>query len=386
MRALCSGNSVRFLDGALVVAVVSSLVVALAAVAAEPKSATKLLTIDDLYCLDAPRSPALSPDGRRLAYARVWIDPQTKRERQSLWLVEGRGESAKAVEASEPDGRSPVFSPNGRWIAFLSTRPRPEGWKQTPAAPPESDAATDVWLTDGSTVIPLAGPDKPYGRVFNDGFYGRVAFSPDGRQLAFVADDGADPRTPGEIAADVQIVRPDQGEGYAGYGPAQIWVAELSPLPSQGRGTGGEGSSVAKFAAASIRRLTHDDVWYGDPQWLRDGKSLIVHANKTADRESVRYSINKNFDLWQIDVTATADGKHAVRQLTTGPGPEVSPRVSSDGRRIVCLSVPRKGSLAAPLGEPPEADGPRGDRASVPVGSLRCAGGSVGSLRHRFPP
>src|SRR5262249_31790875 len=57
------------------------------------------------------------------------------------------------------------------------------------------------------------------------------------------------------------------------------------------------------------------------------------------DRESARYSINKNFDLWAIDVKA-----RKLRQLTSGPGPEVSPRFSPDGKRIACLSVPRKGS------------------------------------------
>src|SRR5258708_6904769 len=84
-----------------------------------------------------------------------------------------------------------------------------------------------VALAEGRSSVPLAGPDKPYGRVFNDGFYGRVAFSPDGRKLVFVADDGRDPRTPDEIEAGVLVERPDQGEGYTGYRPAQIWVAEL---------------------------------------------------------------------------------------------------------------------------------------------------------------
>ena len=27
-----------------------------------------------------------------------------------------------------------------------------------------------------------------------------------------------------------------------------------------------------------------------------------MHANKTDDRESVRYSINKDFDIWALDV------------------------------------------------------------------------------------
>ena len=51
--------------------------------------------------------------------------------------------------------------------------------------------------------------------------YGRVAFSKDSTKLVFVADDGADPRTREEFENDVEIVRPDQGDGYTGYGPAQ---------------------------------------------------------------------------------------------------------------------------------------------------------------------
>lgn len=186
----------------------------------------------------------------------------------------------------------------------------------------------DLWLipSTGGTAIPLAGPDKKHGRVFHDPFYGRIAFSPDGKKLAFVADDSADPRSPDEVQNNVRIVRPDQGEGYTGYGPAQIWIAHLEDRPG-------------KFAAAKIDRLTRDDVWYGDPQWSKDGRTLVVHANKTPERESVRYSINRNFDLWAIDV---ANGQQ--RQLTFGPGPEVSPRVSPDGKTIACLSVPRKGS------------------------------------------
>jgi len=286
------------------------------------------LAIEDLYRLDSRGGLVLSPDGRRGAFVRTWIDVSSKRERSSLWLVEEQPHRARPLEKGEPDARDPVFSPDGKWLAFLSSRPRPDGWKQTPAAPPESDAAVDVWLLslDGGPAVPLAGPDKPHGRVFHDGFYGRLAFSPHGRRLAFVADEGRDPRSDDEKADDVRLVRPDQGEGYTGYGPAQIWVASLSAKPDG-------------HAAERIERLTRDDVWYGDPQWAPDGGSLVVHANRTADRESVRYSINKNYDLWAIDVRT-----RALKQLTSGVGPEVSPRFAPDGKRLACLSVPRKGS------------------------------------------
>jgi dipeptidyl aminopeptidase/acylaminoacyl peptidase len=327
-------------------AVALTLLVTLATLspAQAPPARKTPLRVEDLYLFDAPKSPVLFPNGKQPAYIRSWIDTKTKQERNSLWIVAGGKVKTRPMEDGEPDARAPVVSPDGKWIAFLSTRPRPDGWKQIAPAPAASDPATDIWLisADGGPAMPLGGPDKLYGRVFNDGFYGRVAFSPDGKKLVFIGDDGADPRTAKETANGVTILRPDQGEGYTGYGAAQIWVAELServgpPLTPDPSPQGGEGRKA--FAARKIERLTNDDVWYGDPQWSPDGKTIAVHANKTNDRESVRYSINRNFDIWAIDVATKKQ-----TQLTTGPGPEVSPRWSPDGKRIACLSIPRKGS------------------------------------------
>lgn len=295
-----------------------------------PSDQKQLLSVDDLYLLEGPRHAVLSPDQQSLAYIRRWIDQETREERFSLWLAREPSDRGRPLETGEPDARTVTFSPDGKWLVIRSTRPRPDRWQPTPSVPPESEPATDIWLvsTEGAAAIPLAGPEKPYGRVFHDPFYGGVAFSPDGRHLAFIADDGKDPRTQEEIESNVIVVRPDQGEGYTGYQNAQVWLAELDPRPE-------------RQAALSIRRLTDDEIWYGDPRWTPDGKYLICHANKSGDVESVRFSINKNFDLWAIDV-ATAE----QHQMTTGIGPEVSPRVSPDGKKIICLSSPRQGPHA----------------------------------------
>ena len=290
----------------------------------EPK-VKRPLAIEDLFRLERIRTTALSPDGKTLFYERQWVDDNGQ-ERHSLLRIDAG--SPRVIPWEKEDARTPVWSPDGKWVAFLSTRLRRKEWAQTPATAPEVEPATDIWLTrvDGGETIPLAGPDKPYGRVFNDGFYGRVAFSPDGTKLVFIADDGKERRTAEENAAGVEVVRPDQGEGYTGYGTAQVWVAHLADNPKD-------------YAAKRIERLTHDEVWYGDPQWSPDGRRLVVVANKSADRESVRFSINKNFDLYTINLETKGQ-----RRLTDGPGPEVSPRWSPDGKSIACLSIPRKGS------------------------------------------
>lgn len=303
---------------------VISLLIGTTSPAAEPT----LISIDDLYRFDSPQGLVVSPDGSSGVYSRRWADRDSRTIRFSLWQVENDNANCRALEAGEPDARSPMLSPDGKWIVFLSTRPFPDGKPAVDAVPPYSDPATDLWImpASGGKAIPLAGREKPYGRVFSDPFYGNIAFSPDGRRLVFVADDGLDSRTPAEIANQVQIVREDQGEGYEGYGPAQIWIADLLQQPTD-------------VAASNVIRVTNDDTWYGDPQWTPDARSLIAHANRSGQQESVRYSINQNYDLWRIRI---ADG--SLEQLTTGPGPEVSPRISPDGQRLACLSIPRKGS------------------------------------------
>jgi dipeptidyl aminopeptidase/acylaminoacyl peptidase len=287
-----------------------------------------LIRIDDLYRFDAPQGVVVAADGKSAIYSRRWNDRKERTVRYALWRSEGDAAHAKPLEAGEPDGRSPVLSPDGKWIAFLSTRPLPDGKPGFTPVPPYSDTATDIWLMPaaGGKAIPLTERGRPYNHVFSDPFFGNLAFSPDGKRLVFVADEARDERTPEEAANNVQVVRRDGGEGYEGYGPAQVWIADLAEEPGE-------------VAATRVTRITSDDFWYGDPQWAEEGKAIIVHANRTKEQEAVRYSINQNYDLWRIDLK---DG--SLLQTTFGPGPDVSPRISADGKRLLYLTIPRRGS------------------------------------------
>jgi dipeptidyl aminopeptidase/acylaminoacyl peptidase len=203
--------------------------------------------IEDLYRTDVAVGAITIRDGQSVIYVRQRVDPQTRTVKQSLWRVDA-GNEPRPVETGEPDASSPMLSPDGKGIVFLSTRPFDDGTSAALPVPAYSDPAVDIWFLplDGSRAIPLGGKGKPYGRVITDSFYGRVSFSPDGKRLLFVADDGRDRRTEQERRNNVIVVRDDQGEGYEAYGPTQVWVADLLDEPNV-------------KAAGRVTRLTPDD-------------------------------------------------------------------------------------------------------------------------------
>src|SRR5690242_7276792 len=59
-----------------------------------------------------PRMPALSPDGKKIAF--VW--------RGDIWTAESSGGRAYPLTSHVDLDSYPVFSPDGKWIAFSSTR------------------------------------------------------------------------------------------------------------------------------------------------------------------------------------------------------------------------------------------------------------------------
>jgi hypothetical protein len=145
-----------------------------------------------------PRDPRLSPDGNRLLLV-------TGQENDGdLWSYDLSGRPPIPL-ALPNDNRSPVWSPDGKQVAFfvreMSTvmAVAADGSERTPRPLRAQSAAPQVWSAAGElllvTLIPpdiVATPAAPTGEVRNvvasESFEFDPALSPNGRWLAYVSN------------------------------------------------------------------------------------------------------------------------------------------------------------------------------------------------------
>ncbi|HZD05758.1 MAG TPA: DPP IV N-terminal domain-containing protein, partial [Longimicrobiales bacterium] len=108
---------------AVAVAVAATVAAVRGPVAAqETTGAGHVLRPADVFGLEWAADPQVSPDGRRVVYARSFFDIMTDRARSNLWIVDvASGEQRPLTTGNENDG-SPRWSPSGDRLLYVSSR------------------------------------------------------------------------------------------------------------------------------------------------------------------------------------------------------------------------------------------------------------------------
>ncbi|MGH9455958.1 MAG: hypothetical protein ACRD2O_18550, partial [Terriglobia bacterium] len=113
------------------------------------------LTLDDLFNSVDIGPIQLSPDGRDVVIPTARADWERSRFRSDLWLYRTAPDGTASLIALTRSGhdRRPAWSPDGRWIAFLSDRGSGE---ETPGAP-KPKPVPQVYLISaaGGEAVPL---------------------------------------------------------------------------------------------------------------------------------------------------------------------------------------------------------------------------------------
>ena len=111
-------------------------------------------TFDDVLSIKAVQAAQLSPDGRTVIYTvREWVDEKDMKEsRTHIWRVLTDGSSpARQITFGEKGESLPQFSPDGKFITFVSARGGADAKPQIHVMPIEGGEA---WkLTDAKESV-----------------------------------------------------------------------------------------------------------------------------------------------------------------------------------------------------------------------------------------
>ncbi|SNS22860.1 Dipeptidyl aminopeptidase/acylaminoacyl peptidase [Geodermatophilus pulveris] len=260
---------------------------------------------DDVALLRSPGVPTVSPDGRMAVVAVTRADLGGDADRSRLWAVPTDGSAPARPLTTGARDTDPVFSPDGRWVAYRAADP--DGRPQLHLLPTAGGAPRQL------TAHPLGA--------------GRPVWSPDSRRLAYTARVPQVDRSGADRAAQppwlVTTLRwQADGVGVVTDRRRHVFVLDLPP--------DGEDDAAPLPRPRQVTDGAADDA---DVTWSPDGAELafVSARHARADRDRVR------------DVYAVPAAGGTLRRVTDGRAECSRPAYDPAGRWIWLTARPDLG-------------------------------------------
>jgi len=287
----------------------SSLLVLLALLAVPAAlSAQSPITARDLWSMARVGSPALSPDGSTVLYTVTTYDLSAFRSRTEIWRVPvASGEPRPFITSDSGSNSAPAWSPDGRSIAFVSSRggngPQiylvpVDGGEARALTSEEGGATGPVWSRDGRRIL-FVSSVTPAG-------------DPIARRLEEIAAEGSEAK----VYDDLQYRHWDEWEdGQRSHvfvlGVATGQSSDVTPGPYD----------TPPVALGG----------FSDYDISPDGEEIAFVRNT-----DVPSMVGTGNDVWLVPA-----GGGEPRLLTPSDANDVAPQYSPDGRYIAYLGMSR---------------------------------------------
>ncbi|MGB7405600.1 MAG: S9 family peptidase [Pacificimonas sp.] len=274
----------------------TALIFAGPAISQEAEPYPALFQPQDVFDLEWATDPQVSPNGKTIVYVRRGFDKISDSRRANLWTIDVASGAHRPLLSGTTNYSSPRWSPDGRRLAYVTGE----------------DQGTQIyvrWLDTGATARITDLTESPGG----------MSWSPDGRSLAFTMFVASDPEpfvklpSPPEGAewVDRPTVIDDMVYRFDGGGYAEEGLTHIFTVSAEG---------------GTARQVTTGDYQYdGAPSWSRDGRTLYASSNRDPNWQ-------RGEGYPQVQAIDVATG--SLRAVSPFEGPQFSPQVSSDGRRI----------------------------------------------------
>jgi len=288
-------------------------------------AAQRGLDIRDLAALERVSSPALSPDGRAVVFAKRQIDKELTKAGSALYVRNLLTRDLAPPKRLTPEGwnvNSPSFSTDGQTVYFLSGKSGSQQLYAIPASGGEPRQLTGFALDVGSYKI-----------------------SPDGSRIAFSTDTFADCKADFACTRkklDATAAKKNTGvlfdnmfvrhwDTWADGRRSRLFVAALPA-------TGAQPVASATSLTDSLDGDVPSKPFGGADEytWAPDGKSLVASLRVQPKGEPW----STNFDLYRL----SADGQGTPVNLTAAnPAWDTGPAFSADGKTLYYRAMKRPG-------------------------------------------
>ena len=256
-----------------------------ALVCGEELAGQRAVEAGDLLRIREVTDPQLSPDGAWVAYTVATSDTVEDERDADVWMSSWDGKRNVRLTRTKQREHAPRWSPNGRYLAFLSSRD-------------DLREVEQLWLLDRTGGEAERLTDLPGG-------VSDYAWSPDGTRLALIASD-PDPD------------RPQPGQDTTKKRPQPI-VVDRFRFKYDGVGYIGEERDhlyVFTLAGRKAELITPGRYDEQAPAWSPDGRSIAFLSRRRPE-----YDRTDNWDVYVVAATPGAE----PRQLTTFAGADMDP-------------------------------------------------------------